>query len=91
MDGAMALVTASARQIDAAADQGEAALIERARKNDPDAWDVLYSTHYRAIPGDPAYKHALVVLDRWALRVYSVLKRYAGLRDGMIDKLLGRF
>ena len=52
---------------------------------------VLTSTHYRATPGDPAYKHALVVLDRWALWVYSVLKRYAGLRDGMVDKILGRF
>jgi len=51
----------------------------------------LTSTHYRATPDDPAYKHALVVLDRWALRVYSVLKRYVGLRDGMVDKILGRF
>ena len=51
----------------------------------------LTSTHYRATPDDPAYKHALVVLDRWAVRAYSVLKRYSGLRDGMIDKILGRF
>lgn len=51
----------------------------------------LTSTHYRATPEDPAHKRALVVIDRWALRVYSFLKRYAGLRDGMIDKLLRRF
>jgi Rps23 Pro-64 3,4-dihydroxylase Tpa1-like proline 4-hydroxylase len=52
---------------------------------------VLTSTHYRATPEDPFYKHALVAVDRWAVRAYSVLKRYAGLRDGMVDKILGRF
>ena len=45
----MALVTASAHRIEAAADEGEAALIARARDKDPEAWDILYSTHYRAI------------------------------------------
>ncbi len=51
----------------------------------------LTPTNYRATPEDPAYKHALVMVDRWLLRVYSALKRYAGLRDGMIDRILGRF
>ena len=45
----MALVTASAHQIEVAADHGEADLIARARDKDPEAWDILYSTHYRAI------------------------------------------
>lgn len=52
---------------------------------------VLTSTDYRATPADPAYKHALVTLDRWAVRAYSMLKRYAGIRDGMLDRILGRF
>ena len=45
----MALVTASAHQIEVAADHGEADLMARARDKDPEAWDILYSTHYRAI------------------------------------------
>ncbi|MBW2280777.1 MAG: 2OG-Fe(II) oxygenase [Deltaproteobacteria bacterium] len=51
----------------------------------------LTPTNYRAMPDDPAYKHVLVTVDRWLLRVYSTLKRYTGLRDGMIDRILGRF
>ena len=51
----------------------------------------LVSTDYRAGPTDSRRKRALIALDRWALRVYSLLKRYVGLRDRVISAILKRF
>jgi Rps23 Pro-64 3,4-dihydroxylase Tpa1-like proline 4-hydroxylase len=51
----------------------------------------LQSTHYRAVPGDPLYKRALVALDRGALRAYSALKRYTPISDGLVSRILRRF
>jgi Rps23 Pro-64 3,4-dihydroxylase Tpa1-like proline 4-hydroxylase len=51
----------------------------------------LTSTHYRGTPDDPLHKKALVVLDRWGVRAYSFLKRYSGLKDGMVSRILKRF
>jgi len=51
----------------------------------------LNPTDYRARPEDSAMKHALVYADRTLLQIYSSLKRYAGLKDGTVQKLLKRF
>ncbi|MBI1964004.1 MAG: 2OG-Fe(II) oxygenase [Candidatus Rokubacteria bacterium] len=51
----------------------------------------LASTDYRAVPTDSLKKRALIALDRWALRVYSLLKRYVGLRDRVVSAILKRF
>ncbi|MBT5665376.1 MAG: 2OG-Fe(II) oxygenase [Rhodospirillaceae bacterium] len=51
----------------------------------------LTPTNYRARPEEPFWKHGLVAADRWALRAYSFMKRYVGLRDGIIQRLLKRF
>ncbi len=51
----------------------------------------LRPTHYRARPDDPFWKHGLVAADRLALRAYSFLKRYAGLGDNTIQRILKRF
>jgi len=51
----------------------------------------LRPTHYMARPDDPFWKHGLVAADRLALRVYAVLKRYAGLGDSTIHRILKRF
>jgi hypothetical protein len=51
----------------------------------------LVSTDYRAGPTDFRKRRALIALDRWALRVYSLLKRYVGLRDPVISAILKRF
>ena len=51
----------------------------------------LRPTHYRARPDDPFWKHGLVAADRLVLRVYAVLKRYAGLGDSTIHRILKRF
>lgn len=51
----------------------------------------LKPTHYRARPDEPIWKHGLVAMDRMALRVYSMLKRHAGLGDKTIQRILKRF
>jgi len=51
----------------------------------------LRPTHYRARPDDPFWKHGLVAADRLALRVYSFLKRHAGLSDSAVHRILKRF
>lgn len=51
----------------------------------------LRPTHYRARPGDPFWKHGFVAADRLALRAYAFLKRYAGLGDNTIQRILKRF
>lgn len=50
----------------------------------------LSPTNYRARPEDSASKSALIAADRWLLRGYSFLKRYTGLSDGIIDRILRR-
>ncbi|MGE5145824.1 MAG: 2OG-Fe(II) oxygenase [Candidatus Eiseniibacteriota bacterium] len=51
----------------------------------------LAPTNYRARPEDSLSKSALIAADRWLLRGYSFLKRYTGLSDGLIDRILRRF
>jgi Rps23 Pro-64 3,4-dihydroxylase Tpa1-like proline 4-hydroxylase len=48
----------------------------------------IRSTHYVPTPEDGIGKRILIAADRAALRVYSFAKRYAGLRDGQIQKFL---
>lgn len=50
----------------------------------------LSPTNYRARPEDGPVKRALIAADRLALRGYSFLKRYAGLRDGTVGRILRR-
>lgn len=51
----------------------------------------LRPTFYKARPEDSVWKRSLIVLDRNMLRLYSVAKRYLGLKDGLIQKFLKRF
>jgi len=51
----------------------------------------LAPTHYRARPEETAWKHTLVAVDREALRAYSVLKRYTGLRDRHFSAVVRAF
>lgn len=51
----------------------------------------IRSTNYRPRPEDPLMKRVLIAADRRLLRVYSLLKRYGGLRDRMLDKILRYF
>ena len=48
----------------------------------------IRSTHYVPTPEDGIAKRILIAMDRTALRAYSFAKRYTGLRDGLIQKLL---
>ncbi len=48
-------------------------------------------TFYQPLPDDPPYKKALVWADGELIRVYSFLKRYAGLRDGIVNRFLKKF
>ena len=50
----------------------------------------LRPTHYAARPEDSWLKSALISADRKALGVYTILKRYGGLKDGFIQKILKR-
>jgi len=49
------------------------------------------STHYRALPGDPLLKRCLVAADRGLLRAYSIAKRYTGLSNQLVSRILKRF
>jgi hypothetical protein len=51
----------------------------------------LGPTLCQQLPDDPAHKKALVWADWNAVRVYSFLKRYAGLRDGTVNRFLRKF
>ncbi|OGR87053.1 MAG: hypothetical protein A3J74_07020 [Elusimicrobia bacterium RIFCSPHIGHO2_02_FULL_57_9] len=48
----------------------------------------LSPTFYQYLPTDPLWKKGLIVADRFALRVYSFLKRYSLVSDGLISKIL---
>ena len=47
-------------------------------------------TRYRALPDDSATKRLLVALDGLLLRAYTAMKRYAGLTDRFVGRLLRR-
>ena len=51
----------------------------------------LKPTHYVPTPNDTALKKAMIVADRKALGVYSFLKRYLGIKDDFIQKILRKF
>ena len=48
----------------------------------------LSPTNYKARPGDSWLKARLISADRQALGLYTMLKRYCGLKDGIIQKIL---
>ena len=48
----------------------------------------LSPTNYSARPGDSWLKSRLISADRQALGLYTMLKRYCGLKDGFIQKIL---
>ncbi len=50
----------------------------------------LQPTHYKARPNEPALKHALVAVDRWLVRGYSILKRYTPMNDRLLSWLMRR-
>jgi hypothetical protein len=51
----------------------------------------LQPTYYAPLPSDPPLKRAAIVVDRWLLAVYSLAKRYLGLSDATVSRLLRRF
>jgi hypothetical protein len=51
----------------------------------------LRPTHYTPRPADGPGRRLLIHADRWALRAYSLLKRYTPLGDRLVSKLLRRF
>lgn len=51
----------------------------------------LRPTYYHALPSDPLGKKILVVLDRWALRAYSFVKRHNLISDDWASRLLRFF
>ena len=51
----------------------------------------LRPTHYAALPDDSMFKRFLIALDRKALGFYTLSKRYVGMKDGLIQKLLRFF
>jgi len=48
----------------------------------------LQPTHYKARPNEPVLKHALVAIDRWLVRAYSILKRYTPMNDRLLSWLM---
>ena len=48
----------------------------------------LSPTNYAARPNDSWLKGRLISADRKALGLYTMLKRYCGLRDGLVQKIL---
>ncbi|MBI4425046.1 MAG: 2OG-Fe(II) oxygenase [Elusimicrobia bacterium] len=48
----------------------------------------LNPTFYQYLPDDPLAKKALVVLDRWALKVYSFIKRRSLISDRVVSAVL---
>jgi Rps23 Pro-64 3,4-dihydroxylase Tpa1-like proline 4-hydroxylase len=51
----------------------------------------LRPTNYAARPDDSWFRSLLISADKSALGIYTILKRYAGLKDGLIQKLLRKF
>ena len=51
----------------------------------------LTPTNYQPLPEDPALKKLLIAADRNLLRAYSFAKRYTGLSDRTIDRILKKF
>lgn len=49
------------------------------------------STEYKARPEDSVVKSAVIRLDKWALRLFDILKRRFGLSNDVAAKLLKRF
>ena len=58
---------------------------------DEDKVQRLEPTLYKPLPDDSMHKKALVWADSNAVRVYSFLKRYAKLHDGIANRLLRKF
>jgi hypothetical protein len=52
---------------------------------------LAHSTYYRARPGEPPVRRALVALDRTVLQVYTAAKERFGLSDRFVSRLLRRF
>jgi hypothetical protein len=52
---------------------------------------LLEPTYYKARPDESKAKHAVVAVDRFALRGYSFLKRHNLINDRMISRVLKRF
>lgn len=48
-------------------------------------------TDYRPLPDDPLAKRLGIAVDRGLLRAYALLKRYGGLSDRMLDRILRYF
>jgi hypothetical protein len=51
----------------------------------------LRPTHYVPRPGDDPLRRIAIRLDRWAVGVYSLLKRYTPLDDATVSRFLKRF
>jgi Rps23 Pro-64 3,4-dihydroxylase Tpa1-like proline 4-hydroxylase len=51
----------------------------------------LRPTYYSALPDDSTFKRVLIALDRKALGLYTLGKRYVGMKDGLIQKLMRFF
>lgn len=51
----------------------------------------LQPTNYRPRPEDSMPKRAMIAVDRGMLRAYSIAKRYANLKDGIIDRIMKHF
>jgi hypothetical protein len=49
------------------------------------------STYYRARPGEPVARRALVAIDRTVLQMYTAAKERFGLSDKFVSRLLRRF
>jgi hypothetical protein len=52
---------------------------------------VAKSTNYRARPGEPAVRRALIAADRTALHLYTVVKERLGLSDRVVSRMLKLF
>jgi Rps23 Pro-64 3,4-dihydroxylase Tpa1-like proline 4-hydroxylase len=51
----------------------------------------LHPTTYHSRPADSKGKRWMIGLDTFAVRLYSMLRRYGGLRDKMLDRILKHF
>ena len=51
----------------------------------------LRPTNYRPRPKDSMPKRVMIAVDRGMVRAYSIAKRYANLKDGIVDWIMKRF
>ena len=51
----------------------------------------LHPTTYHSRPADSSGKRLLIGIDTFLVRLYSMLRRYGGLRDRMLDRILKYF